>query len=251
MRCAVIGVAVLVAGCPYRGTRPAPIPEAPSRDTLRVLFIGNSLTESHNLPGLVAALSRTQGDHQRIETSAVVFGNYSLGDHLVRGDAARAIAARRWDVVTLQQGPSALPESRVDLLASVARFDSLIRAVGARPALYGVWPAESRGFDLDASIESYRLAAVSVDGLLFPAGLAWKTAWHEDAALPLYSNDRFHPSPLGTYAAAVVIWARLLDRSPVGLPRAVVVGGTRFDVSAEHAAVVQRAAETVTRSRPR
>ncbi len=250
-RWAVIGAVLCLSGCAPHSTRPLPGPGSQAADTLRVLFIGNSLTEAHNLPGMLSGLSRAAGGGHLIETGAVVFGNHSLGDHLERGDAARAIAAQHWDFVTLQQGPSALPESRVDLLASVARFDTLIRASGARSAIYGVWPSESRSFDLDASIESYRLAAEAIGAVLFPVGLAWKTAWQEDAALPLYSDDRFHPSPLGSYAAAVVMWAALLDRTPVGLPSRITIGGTPFEVPADQAAVVQRAAQAVVGTSPR
>jgi len=57
----------------------------------RVLFIGNSLTAANDLPGLVDALSRaTPGPV--LECKALVFPDYSLEDHLTRGDAVRAIA---------------------------------------------------------------------------------------------------------------------------------------------------------------
>jgi hypothetical protein len=53
----------------------------------------------------------------------------------------------------------------------------------------------------------------------------WKTAWEIDATLPLYGPDAFHPSELGTYAAAVTIYAVARHRSPVGLPFRLDVGG--------------------------
>ena len=43
-------------------------------------------------------------------------------------------------------------------------------------------------------------------GLLLPAGDAWRAAWAADARLPLYGPDGFHPSPMGTYLAALVIY---------------------------------------------
>ena len=156
------------------------------REPLRVLFIGNSLTYENDLARLVAALSRAAGDDPPLEAASVAYGGFALEDHLVQGDAPRAIAQGGWDVVILQQGPSTLPESRVNLIEYTRRFDPLIRAVGARPALYGVWPDASRMFAFDDGIESYRQAAAAVDGMLFPVGLSWKRAWEGDPSLPFY-----------------------------------------------------------------
>ncbi len=138
------------------------------------------------------------------------------------------------------------PASRENLIEYSGRFATLIRAAGARPALYGVWPSQDRIFDLDACIESYRLAAVAVDGVSLPAGGAWKAAWASDPAFPLYGADRFHPSPLGTYLAALVIYSELLDKSPIGLPNEFDVAGSSLAIPEAQAAAAQAAAAAVT-----
>jgi len=222
------------------------------RQPFRVLFIGNSLTAENDLPRLVAALSVAAGDDPPLEAASVTFGGFALEDHLAQGDAPRAIAQGRWDVVVLQQGPSTLPESRVNLIEYTRRFDELIRAAGARTAIYGVWTSGDRMFAFDDGIESYRQAAEAVDGILCPAALAWKLAWQRDPSLPLYGGDNFHPSILGTYLAALVIYAELRDKSPVGLPSDIFLPGYRYTVDPAQARTCQVAAEqvTVTRRRP-
>lgn len=42
--------------------------------------------------------------------------------------------------------------------------------------------------------------------MFLPAGQAWLNAWRESPALPLYGPDGFHPGPLGTYLAALVVF---------------------------------------------
>jgi hypothetical protein len=210
----------------------------------RILFIGNSLTYVNDLPGMVEGISRAAGDEPPLEAEMVAFGGYALADHLAQGDAARAIARGGWDVVVLQQGPSTLPESRMLLVRDARRFAEQIRAVSARPALYGVWPEEERLYAFDAGIASYRAAAEAVDGLLFPAALAWKTAWRSDPAFPLYGPDRFHPSPLGTYLAALVIYAEVRDQAPVGL-------SPPAGITPEQARLAERVAGAVTATKPR
>ena len=98
----------------------------------------------------------------------------------------------------------------------------MVKAIATRHwdfvTFYMVWPWKARLFDLDAVIEPYTLAAQSVDGLLFPAGLVWKLAWTENPDFPLYSVDDIHPSSLGSYVAALTIVATLSGRSAVGMP---------------------------------
>ena len=79
-------------------------------------------------------------------------------------------------------------------------------------ALYMVWPSQARSFDFDNVINSYTSAARAHDALICPAGRAWKYAWQSDAALPLYSSDRFHPSIYGSVLAALTIYGSLYEK---------------------------------------
>jgi hypothetical protein len=196
--------------CGSTSSEPAPDPE------LRLLFIGNSLTSANDLPGLVLKLAR-EDPGRTLRVKSIAYGGYSLEDHWVRGDAQRAIAEGGWDLVLLQQGPSALPESRVLLLEYARRFAGEIRRVGARPAIYMVWPELAREADWDAVTASYAAAAEAVDGVLLPAGEAIRAARAGNPALELFDADEFHPSLAGSYAAALVIYARAAGVSPVGL----------------------------------
>ena len=122
-------------------------------------------------------------------------------------------------VVVLQQGPSALPESRRLLIEYARRFAQETRKVGARPALYMVWPSLDRRQDFIGVSQSYRAAANAVKGVVFPAGDAWRRALNRHHDVALYSEDRLHPTFAGSYLAALVIYQGLYERSSVGLPR--------------------------------
>jgi len=206
-----------------------------------VLFVGNSLTYANDLPEMVRALALASGETLRV--GMVANPDWSLEDHW-NGGAARSTIRRGWKVVVLQQGPSSLPESRELLIEYTRRFAGEIRAAGARPALYAVWPSRARFGDFDRASESYRLAAEEVDGMLLPAGEAWRAAWRAEPDLALYAPDGLHPSAAGTYAAALVIYARLLDRSPVGAPSTLTLrGGAVVSIDPAVAEVLQQAAE--------
>jgi hypothetical protein len=214
----------------------------------RVLFIGNSLTYANDLPGLVQALAGSTP----VEVSLVASPNFSLDDHRASGEASRAIAGARWDFVVLQQGPSSLPESRQQLRASVAAFAGEIRRAGARPAMYMVWPSADRAGDFARSSESYALAAADVDGVLLPAGDAWRAAWRRDPSLPLYGPDGFHPSPTGSYLAALAVHGGLLRTPSIGLPASIRTrSGQAVDIAPAIAHVLQESADQAIAARAR
>jgi len=218
VRALAVAVLVLAAHARCAGETPS-VPDAGPPATLAgtgdgVLFIGNSLTQANDLPLRVADLARDAGT--ALEVSAVVAPGFSLEDHLASGEAAARLRARRWSVVVLQQGPSTLPESRDALVRDAQRFAALARAAGARPALLVVWPLPGqRQADVSAS---YRAAAQAVDGIVLPAGDAWQQALSRDHSLRLTVSDGFHPTPLGTYLAALAIHCAL----NAGLPPAAL-----------------------------
>jgi hypothetical protein len=205
--------------------------------TIRVLFIGNSLTSANDLPGMLEALSRTPGG-PRIDCESIAFPNYSLEDHWNRGDAAKAIAHGGWQTVILQQGPSALPESQLLLREYTRKFDTNIRRVGAKTALYMVWPFSTRRGDFDAVKASYQAAARDVAGLFLPVGEAWRAVWRRDAKISLYGPDGFHPAPEATYLAALVIYQRLMGTLPAAMPPPIRIVPERASVLRQAAAEV-------------
>lgn len=177
----------------------------------RILFVGNSLTSATDIPGRVAALARAMGREAQVES--VTVNGYSLQDHLDDGRALATIRKGGWDVVVLQQGTSARPDSRAELVESTKRFAGPIRAAGARPALYMVWPLSDRRHEFPGAIEAYRAAAEAVDGLLLPAGEAWLRALAKDRRLRLY-GDGIHPSSIGSDLTVLTIYLSIFPAGP-------------------------------------
>jgi hypothetical protein len=230
--------AFVFQGCLARGTVTGPGPLAAGGH--HVLFIGNSLTYVNDLPGTLAYLASLVGDTIRTET--VAFPDYALQDHVAEGTAAREIAAGGWEYVVLQQGPSSVEANRQNLITYTKLFDSQIRARGARTALYMVWPEAVNFSTFQRTVESYTLAAQAVNGLLLPAGDAWRTAWAKDSTLQLYAPDGLHPSYLGTYLAALVMYERITGKNAHMLPLRVVAGGIQYAVNEATIRLLQDAA---------
>jgi hypothetical protein len=204
----------------------APVGAGAGAKTMRVLFLGNSLTAANDLPAMVSAIAAKRG--RAIEHQTFAPGGFALEDHWADGMSRPLLDAGGWDAVVLQQGPSSLPESGLNLTEWTRRWADDARAHGARPALLTVWPDTSRAAFFGAVVAHHRAAAKAAHAALFPAGEAWQAARRRTPRLRLYGPDGFHPSPLGSYLAAVVVYAGLTGELPRTLPQ---IDGVRFDAA--------------------
>lgn len=208
---------------------------------IHVLFVGNSLTYVNDLPGTVAMLGAMAGDTIRVASS--VGPNLALVDHLNGGsDAVARIGQGGWHFVVLQQGPSTVPINRDSLILWSQWFEPYIRKVNAKPALLMVWPSIDRYSYFDEVRKSYQQAAQAVNGTFIPAGAGWLRAWDADSSLPLYGGDGYHPSGLGTYVAALVVYERVTGKDCRSLPASAVADGHDLGVPEATVRKLQEAA---------
>lgn len=219
-----------------------PIDPGPGR---RVLFIGNSYLYTQDIAGIVQALADSAGG-DRLAVTTVAGADLALIDHWNLGAARGAIRQGGWEWVVLQQGPSSVELNRDTLRLATQLFAAEITQIGARPALFSAWPAANRPQDFPRAIESYTLAAADVNGILLPIAAAWLAAWNRNPDLQLYA-DGLHPSAEGAYLSALVIYARLLGQSPLGLPSTLRRrSGNTISVPPQTAVLLQEAAAEVT-----
>jgi len=226
-----------LVGCGSMGDDGEPPPDA-----FKVLFVGNSLTYTYNVPKTVAAIAEVQGARP-LYYKTVAEPNYALEDHWRIGGIQSQIASGEWDAIVFQQGPSSLPENQAHLRQWATVFAEEARKAGATPAAYMVWPAHVHSFTFPAVVESYTNAALAADALLLPAGKAWLEAWERDPTFPLYGSDGFHQSRLGTYLAALVIYTGLYDDLPNTLPPEMRVDGETVRLGGESSRVLRAAVE--------
>jgi hypothetical protein len=180
-------------------------------DTMRILFIGNSLTYQNDLPGLVKEIGEKDG--KIMFCNMIALPDYSLEDHWKEGRAEEEIEKGRYDFVVMQQGPSALPESQALLLTYANKFAGVCKKQGSRMALFMVWPAKARSNDFEAVTASYFNAAQATGALFCPAGMGWLNFWELKKDVSLYGPDGFHPGLDGSLLSAMIIYATLLNRT--------------------------------------
>jgi len=207
--------ALLVAPAGCGGSDDPTGPELGPADAV-VLFVGNSLTYTNSLPGVVSTVAAAAG--LDVAATGVAQANFSLEDHWWQG-VEGAIRATEPDIVVMQQGPSSLPENQQHLAAWTDSLTRVVRSVGAEPALFMVWPSVARFGFFDDVRDAYLGAAEGVDGTFIPAGEAFKVLYErQEPGITPYGGDGFHPTVQGTVLSAMVIVATLFDVPMTGLP---------------------------------
>ena len=210
----------------FAGCVPAspPQPEQP----LQILFIGNSYTFVNQMPEMFANLAESGG--HRVEVTSLAKSGYSLTDHTQDPETNAVLQGQRWDYVILQE-KSDLPvlsgEKEGKMYLGVRQLNQLAVEQSAETVLFMPW-AYRDGFPSAGLIDypamqssvanAYMAIAREFDLSVAPVGIVWQAALILDPQLALWNMDGSHPSPLGSYLAANVFYALIIEQSPVGLP---------------------------------
>jgi hypothetical protein len=176
---------------------------------LQILFVGNSLTYTNNLPELVKQEARKQGVDIRIEV--IAWPNYALEDHWLDGELQKHVSSETFDFVVVQQGSSSQSDGREMLLDYGARIKALCDQHHTKLAFFMVWPARANWHTFPGVIRNYTEAATATQSILCAVGLEWKQYIDSTSDYSYYGPDQFHPSLRGSQVAAEVIWRTLMQ----------------------------------------
>jgi hypothetical protein len=206
------------------------------RTGVRVLFVGNSFTFANAMPAVVSRLARGDAGAPPIFAVQYVAPGGSLSDAAKERRLSALLREVRWDVVVLQE-QSRLPsrpleERREDMHPAVQALHARSAASGARTLLFMTWgyvrgdsfpllrrdsfPAMQERIWKGYYDVAMVLRAPPARVGLAPVGLAWAEAIARNRHVPLWARDGRHPSPLGSYLAACVIYVFLTGRDPSG-----------------------------------
>ena len=188
---------------------------AQKKDTLNVLFIGNSYTYYNNMPHLVSLIS--DSTDIKIITRKSTLGGAWLHEHWNGKrnlETQKILAQEKYDIVVLQEysmGAITAPDS---LRKYVSQFARLVRKYGAEPMLFLVWAREKVPQYQAELNDPYEFVAKENKMLLVPVGKAWEMAKKYRPNIELYDADGTHPSELGSFLSAAVFVGALTGQVP-------------------------------------
>jgi hypothetical protein len=179
-------------------------------EPIKILFVGNSLTYTNNLPELVEKLGVKS--NIKIKTHMLAKPNYALEDHWNEGELQRLIKTGDFDFVVVQQGPSSQAEGRVLLFEYGEKIQALCQKHKTKLAIFMVWPARSNYKTFDGVIRNHTEIAAKTNALLCPVGKVWKEHFDATSDFSYYGPDQFHPSLAGSQVAAEIIYKTLIGK---------------------------------------
>lgn len=191
------------------------------QQAIRVLFIGNSYTYFNDLPWLTQQLAASAKEPKTLETEMVVVGGATLKSHWKRGEALRLLKAKRWDYVVLQEQSTLPINNPKEMYKYATLFDAEIKRVNSQTVFYLTWAKQNQPETQQILTDAYMNIAQELKAKVAPVGIAWQKIQEANLKLNLYSSDKSHPSPIGSYVAACVFYTTFYENSPVGLSRRI------------------------------
>ncbi len=162
-----------------------------------ILFIGNSLTYTNDLPQLVKAAAEENGHD--VTTKMVAKPNYALMDHWADGAIQKLMRTNEYDFVVIQQGPSSQEYGRKILIDYAQKLSELCEKYDCQLAIFMAWPSRTYYHTFDGVIESHRLAAKATGSILCPVGEKWKAYFDKTQKHDYYGPDGFLSLLKGKY----------------------------------------------------
>ncbi|MBC8192145.1 MAG: hypothetical protein ISR87_08150 [Candidatus Marinimicrobia bacterium] len=190
-----------------------------SKDTLYVLFVGNSFTYSNDLPQMVSMISDSA--HINLVAKMSVGPGVKISDHW-RGTGGlktkEIIKKEKFDIVILQ-GQSMAPMSHPDSFIVYRKlFCDYVKENGAEPFIFSSWAPQKLYNYQEELTSAYSTLSREINTDVLPIGPAWNLAHKLKPRIELFNSDGRHPSVLGTFLTACVITKTLTGELPENLP---------------------------------
>ena len=197
-----------------------------AQDTLRVLFIGNSMTYVQDLPGLLTNLASSNG--KTIITAQNTPGGYFLSDH-VTDPVSLSLMAQGFDYIVVQEqsagniqpvipgSPIIRPIGIIDSIAKANCSKILLYATPGYPETYSgsVYTYEAMQANI---INKYSLTAQSVRAACLPTSHAFRDVIRNYPGIigMWASPNDYHPGIKGQYLHACVLYSVLFNETALG-----------------------------------
>jgi len=208
--------------------------------TSRALFIGNSFSGYHDMPGMVEKLARAAGKNLGVDR-VIMYGN-SLVSTAEMACTRKKIGQEKWDFLVLQDGihNAAYPETHhlivppyryQPLLGPLEKLSRLARLNSreTRVIYFMPWAFKDGITWIKGQTDTYetmqekiafnsRALAKKLDLMVAPVGWAWLSVIREKPQIELFSPDWSHPSQKGAYLAACVFVVTFFSQDITGTP---------------------------------
>ena len=199
-----------------RPDNPGPGTPPPVSADISLLYMGNSHTTVNQLTRMVEDMVRAANPGKTIMTVEAP-GYMYLEERLRDGPTMALLRGQSWSYVILQAQKYSTSGQFTYSTAEAKELVRISRTQRALPVMFPEWPRKDvdetqRIYDLHVSIAQVEPACVA------PIGQAWDLALARYPALQLHDPDGNHSAPAGAFLSALVLYATITGKSPLGVP---------------------------------
>jgi hypothetical protein len=178
-------------------------------DATRILFVGNSLTYTENVPGVFAWMLAKMRPAEHFDVEAYTWPDSTLKQHSER-EVVRKLLKERRDYIIVQEHSSAeLLKGKDRFEASLKSFLSLIGDEHARPVVIMTWADRDRLKTRIYISWIYRQTCRELHVAMVPLGDLFYYVQKTNPQIDLYQKDGHHPGTAGAYLYALALYAQL------------------------------------------
>ena len=204
------------------------------KDTLSILFVGNSFTYYYNLPQVVSAMS-TYSDNYYLKTRHSLLGGSTLQEHLNQEKGTRTIDilnSESFDYVVLQHHSSATQKNLENLvnpknkdslfpfLKTSRKMVELVKSKNAIPVFMMTWAYHSNPLMIQTISSAYNNMSEKVEVDVVPCGILFDKARKFRPDLNLF-HDNSHPSKNGTYLNGLAFYKYFTNEKTSNIPKRI------------------------------
>lgn len=187
----------------------------PEEKPVSVLFVGNSQVYVGNLPAVLDVLAGTAGTP--MQSDMIVEGGATLKQRVDDGTVERALEAKHYDFVVLQERGGDLvcaftPESCAESATAIGELGRLVRAHGATPLLLGTYQSLPQASDALLASEAAAAKDAGMPYIAVSGRLAKGRAALPDAAW--FNADGMHPGHDLILLDAVLLYTQMFGKAP-------------------------------------
>ena len=175
---------------------------------MKVLFVGNSHTFTHDVPSIINKLFIE--NNEKWEYKEMTVSGQTLKFHSSREDLFEEIKNGNYDIIILQERASNFDQNLFDE-GFEPLYKHIIENSKSHILMYMIWSNESRPEVQKTILESYVKASNKDRVSLASAGIVWDIIRHNHKDITLYMDGN-HATKTGAYLAASTLFYALTNR---------------------------------------
>ncbi len=176
---------------------------------MNILYLGNSHTGFHDLPGAIEKLLRFRKPERTIGTHMVMISH--LEDAFHNSHVMQVIDSRPWNCVVLQAQKVSMSGKFIYSNQEGIEIARRVRERGAKVFFFSEWAREGVEGERERTERIYAEMSDASGATLIPVGQVWERVHSETPELRLHADDGNHQSGLGALLTAITIASHIED----------------------------------------